>query len=107
MFGNARDALSGQPNALITLRSYVEDLSFVLEVRDNGPGIPEEVATRIFDPFFTTKEPGKGTGLGLSISHTIITKHKGTLRVRNDGGAVFIIRLPIAAAPPLALPRAA
>ena len=107
LVGNARDALAGQPGALITLRSYTEDTHFVLEVRDNGPGIPEAVATRIFDPFFTTKEPGKGTGLGLSISHTIITKHKGTLRVHNDGGAVFIIRLPIAAAPPQALPLAA
>ncbi len=93
---NARDALGGRPDARITLRSSVEGDNFVLEVRDNGAGIPDTIAAQIFDPFFTTKEPGKGTGLGLSISHTLITKHKGTLRVHNDGGAVFTIRLPLA-----------
>ncbi|HEV2472247.1 MAG TPA: ATP-binding protein, partial [Chthonomonadales bacterium] len=69
--------------------------SVIVQVRDNGPGIPEQVAARIFDPFFTTKEAGKGTGLGLSISHGIIEKHHGAIRVANDGGALFILRLPI------------
>jgi len=94
---NARDALTGRPDARITLRTRVEDDNFVLEVRDNGAGIPDTIAKQIFDPFFTTKEPGKGTGLGLSISNTLIMKHKGTLRVHNDSGAVFTIRLPVVA----------
>ena len=70
----------------------------MLEVADNGPGVPEDALAHIFDPFFTTKEVGKGTGLGLSISHTIIEKHGGTLQARNDaltGGAVFAITLPL------------
>ena len=107
LVNNARDALAGRPDALITLRSRVEGNYFALEVRDNGPGIPEEIAARIFDPFFTTKEPGKGTGLGLSISHTIVAKHKGTLRVANEGGAVFTLRLPLAQSVEEALPLAA
>lgn len=107
LVGNARDAIAGRPGALIILRSYVEGERLALEVRDNGPGVPEEMITRIFDPFFTTKEPGKGTGLGLSISHTIIAKHQGTLQVHNDGGAVFTIRLPLAVPQIMALPRAA
>lgn len=95
---NARDALDGQANAAITLRSRVEGETFVLEVADNGPGIPPEVAAHIFDPFFTTKEAGKGTGLGLSISHTILSKHRGEIRMENRNGAVFILTLPLAPA---------
>ena len=93
---NARDALEGQAGARITIRSFIRDNRLTLEFRDNGSGIPAEVAQRIFDPFFTTKEPGKGTGLGLSISHTIIGKHQGELSVHNDAGAVFTIALPLA-----------
>ncbi len=107
LVGNARDALSGRPDAQIILRSYVEGDQFTLEVRDNGPGVPAEILTRIFDPFYTTKEPGKGTGLGLSISHTLVTKHKGTLQVHNEGGAVFTVRLPLAPPQSAALPLAA
>lgn len=93
---NARDALEGRPDARITVQTEVQDPNFILRVRDNGPGIPDEVAARIFDPFFTTKEPGKGTGLGLSISHTIIQKHRGEIRVERDNGALFTITLPLA-----------
>jgi len=70
----------------------------LIEIRDDGPGIPEEVRMRIFDPFYTTKEVGQGTGLGLSISHDIIVnKHHGEISVTNgpEGGACFIIRLPV------------
>jgi two-component system, cell cycle sensor histidine kinase and response regulator CckA len=91
---NARDALQGCDGAKVSLRTSDEDGFTVLEFRDNGPGVPEKLVQHIFDPFFTTKEPGKGTGLGLSISQSIIRKHKGTLEVRNEGGAVFRIRIP-------------
>jgi C4-dicarboxylate-specific signal transduction histidine kinase len=94
---NARDALEGQPNARITIRSYIDNGPYTVEFRDNGSGVPPEIAAHIFDPFFTTKEPGKGTGLGLSISHSIVKKHQGDIRVHNDGGAVFTITLPVAA----------
>jgi two-component system NtrC family sensor kinase len=75
----------------------------VIEISDDGPGVPEAIRTRIFDPFFTTKEPGKGTGLGLSISYDIIvTKHGGRLVVESEPGkgATFLIELPVAGPPP-------
>jgi len=96
LISNARDALEGQPNSKISIRSYLRDRAICLEFRDNGPGVPMGAERQIFDPFFTTKEPGKGTGLGLSISHTIIDKHNGKLRLHNDNGAVFTIELPLA-----------
>ncbi|NJD18672.1 MAG: HAMP domain-containing protein [Gemmatimonadetes bacterium] len=68
----------------------------VIEVRDNGPGIPEERLETVFDPFFTTKEPGKGTGLGLSICARLVEGMGGRIQASNvsGGGACFTIRLP-------------
>jgi two-component system NtrC family sensor kinase len=73
-----------------------------LTIADNGPGIPEKIATKIFDPFFTTKPVGVGSGLGLSIAHGIIAEHGGTIRFENlaEGGAVFTIELPTGSAGP-------
>jgi two-component system, NtrC family, sensor kinase len=70
-----------------------------LEVADDGPGIPPEVVLRIFDPFFTTKPAGMGTGLGLSILYGIVHQHgrEVTVGERSGRGAVFTIKLPIAA----------
>lgn len=66
---NAAQALTGQPDrtepAAIEVRTAVAGAFLEIEVRDNGPGIPETIRTRIFEPFFTTKEVGLGTGLGL------------------------------------------
>ncbi|MEO7714786.1 MAG: ATP-binding protein [Capsulimonas sp.] len=108
---NARDAMEGRRDARIVVRTYLRGEWVVMEFRDNGAGIPSEVAERIFDPFFTTKDVGKGTGLGLSISHGIIDKHHGTLGVHNDDGAVFTITLPMSsqesAAPPMQFKDAA
>ena len=68
----------------------------VLEVNDNGPGIPADVLPRIFDPFFTTKPVGLGTGLGLSICHGIVMALGGRISVYSDAGegASFRVRLP-------------
>jgi signal transduction histidine kinase len=68
----------------------------VIEVIDNGPGIPVDVLPRIFDPFFTTKPPGEGSGLGLSVSYGIIGQHGGRLYAENraEGGAAFVVELP-------------
>ncbi len=73
----------------------------VLQVDDNGPGIPEDDLLRVFDPFYTTKEPGKGTGLGLSICARLVEGMGGRIEARNrpEGGASFIIRLPGAGTP--------
>lgn len=67
-----------------------------LEVRDTGPGIPDEHLDKVFDPFFTTKD--EGTGLGLSISYQIVSEHRGTLEVhsRSGEGTIFTIYLPVA-----------
>jgi signal transduction histidine kinase len=77
---NALDAVQGQGE--LVLRAYTEDGNVVVEVVDNGPGIPPDVQRRIFDPFFTTKGPGVGTGLGLHIAYNIVVhKHHGEIRV--------------------------
>ena len=70
----------------------------VIEVSDNGPGIPEDMAERVFDPFFTTKEPGEGTGLGLAICARLVEGMGGEIEAvsNDDGGASFLIRLPMA-----------
>src|SRR5690606_8992844 len=62
---NAIDAMNGQGE--LTIRTYEENECVVVEIEDNGPGIPDDIQPRIFDPFFTTKPPGQGTGLGLHI----------------------------------------
>ena len=69
----------------------------LIEIADNGIGIPGNIADKIFQPFYTTKPTGQGTGLGLSLSYEIITKgHDGELKVRSTPaeGAVFFITLP-------------
>ena len=69
----------------------------VLEVTDDGPGVPEDVQPKIFDPFFTTKEVGKGTGLGLTVAYAIVQEHGGRIRIesRPASGASFFVELPV------------
>jgi len=92
---NAVDAMNGKGE--IVLRTYVEDKHVIVEIADNGPGIPENIRSRIFEPFFTTKSPGKGTGLGLHISHDIVAnRHRGQLLVESKPGATkFKVVLPV------------
>jgi signal transduction histidine kinase len=91
---NAVDAMSGKGE--IKIKTYEEDPRVVVEITDNGPGIPEEIQSRIFEPFFTTKAPGQGTGLGLHISHDIIAnRHHGQLLVESKPGETkFRVILP-------------
>lgn len=89
--------LSSSPTIWIQTRT-VDSNRVSIEIRDNGPGIPDTVKQHLFDPFFTTKPVGKGTGLGMSISYQIITeKHNGSLRCIStpDQGAEFLIEIPI------------
>ncbi|MCP4168104.1 MAG: cyclic nucleotide-binding domain-containing protein [Chloroflexi bacterium] len=94
---NATDALSSTPDATITIRTRSENEWVIVEIQDNGPGIPPDVQPRVFDPFFTTKPPGKGTGLGLDISYNIvINKHRGDIKLSSrPGSTCFQIWLPI------------
>lgn len=95
IFDNAIDALDGTGEIFIRTRS--EGQWVIVEILDDGPGIPEDIQSKIFDPFFTTKEPGKGTGLGLDISYTIIVnKHHGDIRVTSrPGRTCFEVWLPV------------
>jgi len=94
---NARQALGNRPGARIHLETRAGAREVELEVRDNGPGIPETVMDRVFDPFFTTRGPDEGTGLGLAIAHDIAREHGGALEVssRPGQGASFVLRLPV------------
>jgi signal transduction histidine kinase/CheY-like chemotaxis protein len=73
----------------------------LLEVSDDGPGIPPVIASRIFEPFFTTKPPGVGTGLGLSIVYGIVQQHGGEVTFENQprAGVKFLVELPVLAVP--------
>jgi len=91
---NAIDAMGGQGELI--LRAYAQDDSVVIEIADNGPGIPPKIQSRIFEPFFTTKPPGVGTGLGLNITYNIVQKHLGQIKVTSQPGATcFQVTLPI------------
>jgi signal transduction histidine kinase len=90
---NAIQAVEEQKEARIKLRAYVDGRSRpVIQVEDNGPGIPADVQEKIFVPFFTTKEDG--SGIGLSLSRQIMRLHGGRLSVRSEEGegAVFTLR---------------
>ncbi|MCF6282638.1 MAG: ATP-binding protein [Candidatus Polarisedimenticolaceae bacterium] len=97
LLSNAKDTLKKVEEPAIKISINSIDDNVVLNLSDNGPGVPEAIKPTIFDPFFTTKEIGKGTGLGLSISQGIIADHGGTIAVTDaeGGGAQFTITLPI------------
>jgi signal transduction histidine kinase len=95
LIDNAVDALDGRGR--ITIRTAVEgDDHVVVEVADDGPGIPTEIRTRIFEPFFTTKDVGEGTGLGLDIVYRVVVQtHGGSVDVTSEPGrTAFRVRLP-------------
>lgn len=102
LLDNAADAIYAQESGTgtVTIRTRREDEKALVELEDDGPGIPAGDLPHLFDPFFTTKEPGKGTGLGLSTSYSIITeKHHGSITVDSrPGRTVFSVRLPLESA---------
>jgi signal transduction histidine kinase len=94
---NAIDAMHGKGE--LRVRTYRDDGCVVVEIGDNGPGIPEEVEPHIFEPFFTTKGVGEGTGLGLDTVQRIVKKHRGNIQVNSKPGDTrFQIWLPLSEA---------
>ncbi len=92
---NALDALAGKGE--LRLRTAKDGGMLLVEIRDNGPGIPSDIQTKVFDPFFTTKSVGEGTGLGLDTVNQIVRKHRGVVTVESKpGNTRFQIRLPFA-----------
>jgi signal transduction histidine kinase/FixJ family two-component response regulator len=102
LVGNAQQAIEqhGQGGTIRLRTKRSGESRVLLEVADSGPGIPQAILARIFDPFFTTKPAGVGTGLGLAIVLSVVREHGGQVHVLSppQGGAVFQIELPAAAA---------
>src|SRR5882672_3575203 len=95
---NAIDAMHGKGE--LRVRTYRDDACAVVEIGDNGPGIPPEIQSHIFEPFFTTKGVGEGTGLGLDTVQRIVKKHRGNIQVSSKPGDTrFQVWLPLAGAP--------
>jgi two-component system NtrC family sensor kinase len=94
---NGAEAAQGKEGGKVIVRTGVQLGELVLDIKDNGDGIPAEHIERIFDPFFTTKGEGKGVGLGLAVVYGIIEGHKGDIQVTSKvgEGATFIVRLPL------------
>jgi signal transduction histidine kinase len=98
LIDNAIDAVAdGTKVGCIRLRTTSERDRVLVEISDNGPGIPERIRDRIFEPFFTTKDVGKGAGLGLDVSYRIVVgRHGGDIRVvSKPGDTRFQVRLPM------------
>jgi signal transduction histidine kinase len=96
---NAIDAMDGE--GTLVVRTRREDPWVVVEIEDDGRGIPKEIQSQIFDPFFTTKGPGEGTGLGLNISRNLVVqKHNGMITAMSKPGSTcLVVRLPINLSP--------
>jgi signal transduction histidine kinase len=92
LYSNARLAAPGRP---IHVATSQRGGGVVVEVTDDGPGVPVELRQRIFDPFFTTRPQGQGTGLGLALCEAIVHRHGGSIEVTDapSGGARFVVWL--------------
>ena len=114
---NAEQAmLAAHGRGTLVVRTWYDPTqeSVVLEINDDGPGVPVDVQAKIFDPFFTTKAVGEGTGLGLTVAYAIVQDHGGRIRVtsNNGEGASFFVEFPASggsgilpsASPPQAIP---
>ena len=98
LLGNALQALEGRDEgAEIVLSTHLDGKTIVVDITDNGIGIPADVLPRVFDPFFTTRPVGRGTGLGLTVARDIVAAHGGTIELVSapNEGCTATIRLPL------------
>jgi C4-dicarboxylate-specific signal transduction histidine kinase len=101
IISNARDALESasetKRKGIVITTNAVGQERIEVRIKDNGPGIPENVRKELFRPFFTTKASGKGTGLGLSIARSIVNEHRGDIRVESHvgEGTEFELTFPV------------
>jgi signal transduction histidine kinase len=94
LLDNAADAVSGGGN--IGVRAFRDGEAVVVEVSDDGPGIPPEIRGRVFEPFFTTKEVGSGAGLGLDVARRVVAGRGGDIAMESGPwGTSFAVRLPL------------
>ena len=95
LIDNAIDAVDG--SGRIWIRTFQEPGRLLVEIADDGPGVPEDVQSHVFEPFFTTKDVGEGTGLGLDIARRIVAgNHKGDIRLLSRPGDTRLqVRLPM------------
>src|SRR5690606_675251 len=95
---NAGDAVQGRAGARIAILARQTDGGVCVQVEDNGPGVPPDVADHVFEPFFTTKQVGQGTGLGLSVCQGLVSAAGGSLYLDPafTDGARFVVQLPAA-----------
>ncbi|MBU1276091.1 MAG: PAS domain S-box protein [Proteobacteria bacterium] len=93
---NAAEAMQSNGRIDVRTRRFPGGRGVLVEISDNGPGIPPEVLPHVFEPFFTTKEEGEGTGLGLSVAFGIVKNHGGSIEVFSPPGqgTLFVIKLP-------------
>jgi len=92
LLGNSAQSLAGKSNARISMSAYFENNEVIVQIKDNGPGIPEEIIDKIFIPFYSTKE--NGSGVGLSLSKQIMRLHNGSISVysKPDEETIFTLR---------------
>jgi PAS domain S-box-containing protein len=97
LISNGVDAAEGRRGATIWIRTRAQGSSVLVEIEDNGVGIPESIIDKIFEPFFTTKESKRGTGIGLSLCYDLVKDMRGSIRVESKPGhgATFFVALPV------------
>jgi signal transduction histidine kinase len=100
---NAAQAVHNRADGMVSILTRVSSSreAIVMEIQDNGEGIPQENLPKIFDPFFTTKEEGKGVGLGLTVVYGIVADHGGEIEVHSTvgKGTLFRVTLPLLESP--------
>ncbi len=92
---NSLDALAGRDDRRIEVSVGHTTHALLLEVKDNGAGMPESVLRRALDPLYTTKPPGQGTGLGLAFVQRVVRRHGGQVRIESEAGHYTLVTIEV------------